>query len=68
MPAVRRTRDPGLLSACSVVVDVGGVHDPSRQLFDHHQRGFEQVFGFGFETKLSSAGLIYKWVKTTGSL
>jgi uncharacterized UPF0160 family protein len=41
-------------------VDVGAVYDESKQRFDHHQRGFEEVFGHGFTTKLSSAGLIYK--------
>jgi uncharacterized UPF0160 family protein len=42
------------------VVDVGGVYDEGKQRFDHHQRGFTEVFGHGFETKLSSAGLVYK--------
>ena len=28
--------------------------------YDHHQRGFDEVFGHGFATKLSSAGLVYK--------
>jgi uncharacterized UPF0160 family protein len=28
--------------------------------YDHHQRGFSEVFGHGHTTKLSSAGLIYK--------
>jgi uncharacterized UPF0160 family protein len=28
--------------------------------YDHHQRGFTEVFGHGFNTKLSSAGLVYK--------
>jgi uncharacterized UPF0160 family protein len=44
------------------VVDVGAVYDETKQRFDHHQRGFEEVFGHGFTTKLSSAGLIYKRV------
>ncbi|EJT50954.1 GAMM1 protein [Trichosporon asahii var. asahii CBS 2479] len=45
-----------------IVVDVGGVYDPAKQRYDHHQRGFTEVFGFGgFDrTKLSSAGLVYK--------
>lgn len=30
------------------------------QRFDHHQRGFTEVFGHGYVTKLSSAGLVYK--------
>jgi uncharacterized UPF0160 family protein len=33
---------------------------PAPQRFDHHQRGFTEVFGHGFATKLSSAGLVYK--------
>lgn len=28
--------------------------------FDHHQREFADVFGHGFATRLSSAGLVYK--------
>lgn len=57
-----RTRDPALLEDCTVVVDVGGVYDPAALRFDHHQRGFEEVFGMGFSTKLSSAGLDRKSV------
>jgi len=57
---VKRTRDPAVLDTCDIVVDVGAVYDESKQLFDHHQRGFGEVFGYGFTTKLSSAGLIYK--------
>jgi len=63
-PEVKRTRDPAILDTCDVVVDVGGVYDESKQRFDHHQRGFTQVFGHGFGTKLSSAGLVYKYVFT----
>ncbi|XP_057453552.1 uncharacterized protein LOC130745361 isoform X2 [Lotus japonicus] len=55
-----RTRDPKLLKSLDAVVDVGGVYDPLRHRYDHHQRGFDQVFGHGFTTKLSSAGLVYK--------
>ena len=45
-----------------IVVDVGGVYDPSRHRYDHHQRGFTEVFGHGGfdKIKLSSAGLVYK--------
>lgn len=59
---VLRTRDPAKLNACDIVVDVGGVYDVAAQRFDHHQRGFEEVFGQGKHTtiKLSSAGLVYK--------
>lgn len=45
----------------SIVVDVGGVYDHEAKRYDHHQRGFNEVFGNGFDTvKLSSAGLVYK--------
>jgi len=32
----------------------------AKDRYDHHQKGFEEVFGYGFKTKLSSAGLVYK--------
>lgn len=57
---MKRTRDPNILDTCDIVVDVGAVYDEGKQRFDHHQRGFEEVFGHGFTTKLSSAGLVYK--------
>jgi len=57
---LKRSRDPAVLDTCDIVVDVGAVYDESKQRFDHHQRGFTEVFGHGFETKLSSAGLVYK--------
>jgi uncharacterized UPF0160 family protein len=34
-----RTRDTKLIEAGDLVVDVGGVHDPSIGRFDHHQTG-----------------------------
>ncbi|KAK1258382.1 hypothetical protein QJS04_geneDACA007008 [Acorus gramineus] len=55
-----RNRDPQVLDTLDAVLDVGGVYDPSRDRYDHHQKGFSEVFGHGFTTKLSSAGLIYK--------
>ncbi|KAK9275823.1 hypothetical protein L1049_023094 [Liquidambar formosana] len=55
-----RTRDPQVLEGLDAVLDVGGVYDPSRDRYDHHQKGFGEVFGHGFSTKLSSAGLVYK--------
>lgn len=35
---LRRTRDASLLDQCDIVVDVGGVYDPQRHRYDHHQR------------------------------
>ncbi|KAG9146970.1 hypothetical protein Leryth_005225 [Lithospermum erythrorhizon] len=55
-----RSRDPQVLETMDAVLDVGGVYDPSRDRYDHHQKGFEEIFGHGFNTKLSSAGLVYK--------
>ena len=36
--SIIRTRDPELLKQCDVVVDVGGLYDPSTHRYDHHQR------------------------------
>jgi uncharacterized UPF0160 family protein len=58
---LKRSRDPAVLGDCDIVVDVGAVYDESKLRFDHHQRGFTEVFGHGFSTKLSSAGLVYKY-------
>ncbi|KAL0394624.1 UNVERIFIED_CONTAM: hypothetical protein Slati_4428600 [Sesamum latifolium] len=55
-----RTRDPKVLETLDAVLDVGGIYDPTKDRYDHHQKGFEEVFGHGFNTKLSSAGLVYK--------
>lgn len=53
-----RTRDPDLLNTCTIVVDVGGVHDDKLLRYDHHQREFNATFP-GKGTKLSSAGLVW---------
>ncbi|URD86900.1 UPF0160 protein MYG1 [Musa troglodytarum] len=55
-----RTRDPQQLEKLDAVLDAGGDYDPMREQYDHHQKGFTEVFGHGFSTKLSSAGLVYK--------
>ncbi|EEF43430.1 Protein MYG1, putative [Ricinus communis] len=55
-----RSRDLQVLESLDAVLDVGGVYDPVHDRYDHHQKGFEEVFGHGFTTKLSSAGLVYK--------
>jgi len=55
-----RSRNPEDWAKATVVVDVGGEYDAEKLRFDHHQRGFTEVFGNGFKTKLSSAGLVYK--------
>uniref|UniRef100_A0A804I2H4 Metal-dependent protein hydrolase n=1 Tax=Musa acuminata subsp. malaccensis TaxID=214687 RepID=A0A804I2H4_MUSAM len=55
-----RTRDPQQLENLDAVLDAGGVYDPTQERYDHHQKGFSEVFGHAFSTKLSSAGLVYK--------
>lgn len=57
---ITRTRNPDVINAGSIVVDVGGEYDAARNRFDHHQRGFAETFSPDYKTKLSSAGLIYK--------
>lgn len=70
---ILRSRDAAELEKCDIVIDVGGIYDPSILRFDHHQRGFfetadgepgkatkpEEATG-RWKTKLSSAGLVYK--------
>uniref|UniRef100_A0A1E1X978 Putative secreted protein n=1 Tax=Amblyomma aureolatum TaxID=187763 RepID=A0A1E1X978_9ACAR len=61
---VVRSRDPAVLDTCDVVVDVGGVFDPAKKRYDHHQRGFAETMhtldsSKKWTTKLSSAGLVY---------
>lgn len=60
-----RSRERAVLDTCDIVVDVGSVYDPETLRFDHHQRGFDVLFGPPSEagqvrTVLSSAGLVYK--------
>jgi uncharacterized UPF0160 family protein len=52
----------GTVDTADIVVDVGGVYSPETHRYDHHQRGFNEVFGSGGHDsiKLSSAGLVYK--------
>ncbi|KAJ3344747.1 hypothetical protein HDU83_004769 [Entophlyctis luteolus] len=57
---VVRTRDDAVISKAKVVVDVGGIYDPTTLRFDHHQRGFTETFDASHSIKLSSAGLVYK--------
>jgi len=59
-----RTRDQTVLDTCDIVVDVGAVYDHSKRRYDHHQKTFTDtmktlVQGKAWETKLSSAGLVY---------
>ena len=50
-----RTRDLKLLGARDYVCDVGGVYDPQKRRFDHHQNDYNGT--------LSSAGMVWKYLK-----
>lgn len=51
-----RSRDPQVLKAASILVDVGGVYDPEKMIFDHHFVG-SPVGPLG--CRLSSAGMVW---------
>jgi uncharacterized UPF0160 family protein len=55
---VIRSRDKQIIDAANIVFDVGGIYDPVKRRFDHHQREFDMVRsnGIGY----ASAGLAWK--------
>lgn len=55
MDKIVRTRDLELLRTCEYVCDVGGVYDPYRKLFDHHQVEYKGDF--------SSAGMVLLYLR-----
>lgn len=55
-----RTRNPDELATCEYVCDVGGIYDPERKLFDHHQ--------VDYQGPLSSAGMILLYLQQAGIL
>lgn len=56
---VLRSRKPDLLNNCGIIVDVGAIYEPKNHRYDHHQREFIGTLD-NFNTRLSSAGLVYK--------
>lgn len=56
--AIVRTRNHEELSRCEYVCDVGGVYDPRKKLFDHHQADYQG--------HLSSAGMILRYLQDIG--
>lgn len=52
---VVRSRDMKLLEQCEYLCDVGGVYNPQKKLFDHHQAEYRDV--------LSSAGMVLQYLK-----
>lgn len=55
-----RTRSIPIIEKQDIVVDVGGIYDPLKHRFDHHQKEFQDFFDENHKIRLSSAGLIYK--------
>lgn len=53
-----RSRDLNLLQSCEYVCDVGGVYDPIKKRFDHHQ--------VSYTGDLSSAGMVLMYLKEIG--
>lgn len=55
-----RTRDSKRVSQCEYVCDVGGIYDPSKKLFDHHQADYKGSY--------SSAGMVLEYLRKEGVL
>lgn len=55
---VIRTRDINLLATCEYVCDVGGLYDPIRKRFDHHQ--------VNYDGDKSSAGMVWEYLRDQG--
>lgn len=53
-----RTRDLAQLGSCEYVCDVGGIYDPSKKLFDHHQLDYKGTY--------SSAGMVLEYLCKQG--
>lgn len=53
--SIVRTRDYEQLAHCQFVCDVGGIYDPSKKRFDHHQSSYKGL--------LSSAGMIWQYLR-----
>jgi uncharacterized UPF0160 family protein len=53
-----RTRDQNKIDFADYVVDVGGIHDPARNRFDHHQKGGAGVRDN--EIPYAAFGLVWK--------
>lgn len=57
---VVRTRDPEVISSAYAAVDVGGEYEHARRRYDHHQRGYDEVFDADSRVKMAAAGLVWR--------
>ena len=55
-----RTRSEKALEKATFVIDVGGIYDPEKNRFDHHQDDFKESFFENGFIPMSSAGLVWK--------
>ena len=57
-----RTRQEDVFDRVDILCDVGGVYDPAKQKYDHHQKTFTETWNNEQSdiTKLSSAGLVFR--------
>lgn len=55
---IHRTRDPKVIENCDYVCDVGGVYNPGKRRFDHHQVDYQGT--------MSSAGMVLLYLKDQG--
>tara|TARA_Y100000034_G_C6875463_1_gene400311 strand:- start:485 stop:1525 length:1041 start_codon:yes stop_codon:yes gene_type:complete len=55
---ILRTRDGEKIKEADIVYDVGKIHNPSKDLFDHHQRDFDVTRPNGLP--MSSFGLLWQ--------
>ncbi len=53
-----RTRDPAVIATADIVVDIGGICDPDKNKFDHHQEGGAGKRGNGIP--YAAFGLVWK--------
>ena len=60
---ITRSRDKEVLKTMDILVDVGSEYIPETHRYDHHQKGFNETYSNDFQTKLSSAGLVFKHFK-----
>ena len=55
---VIRTRDDAVIKSADIAVDVGGIDDPNKERFDHHQEGGAGKRANGIP--YASFGLVWK--------